>query len=668
MTFQWLSQQQCTSGDWQCVLNTRYTSKAALASDWERDPSWFTVVNQRDSTFHIRFTLTVRCPLLEDGARAGTQIVQYTTPWQGETRFYFSGPDDLHAYLTGLEQETRQKFFSWAIDQVLLYNCSGAPHEVTLPCNPPAIREPATGSCFSCVTAGEIPMVASDGHAICCTSNEAPYVDPQGIRHCVPRLRAAPPRPRPPPLRAAPCTLHAHRDAAGRCVCDVGFARDAQNRCVATVILPPERFPRLPSTPIYPVEADLVCIGQIVFRGTPGATTLARVQQAWALLGFTNRQCSNVLDRATGRTVTQCQIDISGKSQDVVNRVGQILFGSNLNFVCPVPTQTVPIPAPAPQCPPGQYYNPATRSCFSYVAGAPGQLGAEVALRGGQLYRGRYAVTAPFGCGQIPVSAFRSAFLQAFATALGGAPTFPADLVVFLDTGSLPAGWPDDRKDFATNPGECPIWWQARASTDVTLDDTAFSSVPGVRLVDYWEQPAGGLTPGIPQPPCQPGQVFDAAQNRCVAAPQPTCPPGTAFNTEFGVCVPQIQACGPGQIWWFYEALVDQPGGGGKCVPETCPRGTERNPSTGECLAPTAVGTCPPGFDYDEATELCIETGAALPPPIPPGPMPPAPIPPTVTPGIAPAAPKPSSTGAFVIGGLALAVVALAALAGRPGA
>jgi len=283
-------------------------------------------------------------------------------------------------------------------------------------------------------------------------------------------------------------------------------------------------------------------------------------------------------------------------------------------------------------------------------------LGAEVALRGGQLYRGRYAIASPFGCGQIPLSAFRSAFLQAFASALGGAPTFPADLFVYTSASSLPDGWPDDRKAFATSSGECPIWWEARASTDVVLDDTAFS-IPGVRLVDYWEQPAGGLTPGIPQPPCQSGQVFDPAQNRCVTAPRPTCPAGTVWNEDFGVCIPEppAQGCGPGRIWWFYEAFVDQPGGGGKCVPETCPGGTERNPSTGECVTPTAAGNCPAGFDYDEATELCIEREVPVPVPTPtPTPTPsPAPTP-------APTAPTSKKSNAPIV--VALAAAAAAAL------
>jgi hypothetical protein len=331
--------------------------------------------------------------------------------------------------------------------------------------------------------------------------------------------------------------------------------------------------------------------------------------------------------------------------------------------------------------------------------GLNGNLGAEVALRGGSLYRGRVAYTSPLGCQDATtLSAVRQAILSIART-----PQFPVDLQVYTTESALPADWPADRRTSTAGlgPGECLLFWEGRASSDVVADDSLFAGqLPplvamfgvSIRSIDLWQQPPAGGAPGIPQPPCPDGTAFDATQNRCVPAPRPECPAGTAWNQDFGVCVPAIQPCGPGQIWWFYEALVDQPGGGGKCVPAICPGGTERNPSTGECVAPAAIGpgTCPEGFDFDSATELCIEREPAV-APSPVGECPPSAhrdqfgncvcdlgyepiagscVPVAAAPASAPA-PSParkSSSSAFVVGALALAVVGLAALAGRPGA
>ncbi len=358
----------------------------------------------------------------------------------------------------------------------------------------------------------------------------------------------------------------------------------------------------------------------------------------------------------------------------------------------------------APETENGELVNPESMQWL-------GQLGATVTLRGGELYRGRVAYQFPNCQDATTLSAVRQAILSMAKT-----PQFPVDMQVFTTESSLPADWPDDKKTSTANlqSGECLIFWQGRASSDITVDDTIFTSalslIPGtsffpfpVRSIDLWQQPPAGGAPGLPQPPCQPGQVFDPAQNRCVTAPQPTCPAGTSFNAEFGVCIPQVQACGPGQIWWFYEAFVDQAGGGGKCVPAECTGGMVRNPSTGDCIAPASIGPalCPEGFDYDEATELCIERAPAAPPPLTPPPtvppvavgecpanasrdqygnclcnagyepvagecVPSAAAPPAPAPTVA-ARKAPSGT-AFAIGALALVGVALAALAGRPGA
>lgn len=304
-------------------------------------------------------------------------------------------------------------------------------------------------------------------------------------------------------------------------------------------------------------------------------------------------------------------------------------------------------------------------------------LGAPIALRGGQLYRGRVVFQPPVPA---PCDTLIGALIPLLRNAIVDQPTvfFPADLIFFTEESALPADWPPgEYRSDGVAAGQCAVWFQARASSDTVIDEEqlglALRAVPGVVGAKFWHEPGGGKTPGLPQPPCQPGQVFDADQQRCVN-PEPAIPPGEVpvcadpelrWDPALGDCVPIVQ-CAADQVPWFTDPLA----GDAKCVPRDCPPNSVRNPNTGDCspcpagstfdpsrgdCAPQALPppACPPGYAYDAATRLCN-------PPVTPGPTPPPATQPPATPSST--TPRKSSAGTVlaVLGLAGLVVVALA--------
>ncbi len=171
----------------------------------------------------------------------------------------------------------------------------------------------------------------------------------------------------PPALRAAPCTLHAHRDASGRCVCDAGYDRDASNRCVPVV---PFRCPS-GSLQVYNMEG---CGGSYYVE------VCSSPDHKQVVAGYVSgSQFSRAMQIATGSVPTHWMPRImvtDDKLAQVVDALGltaKVIPASQRSYCAPMPV-----------CPPGYDLSAPAQQCFpsaygaaspAAVEGVPDQLG-----------------------------------------------------------------------------------------------------------------------------------------------------------------------------------------------------------------------------------------------------------------------------------------------------